>query len=52
MSKTGPHNSTSPGFPFPMTLSKLSGVRSITFEALAPVRKTAAMKEREINMIV
>jgi len=46
------HNSTSPGFPFPMTLSKLSGPRSSTLEAPAPVRRAAATKDREINIVV
>lgn len=51
LSVAGTYNSTRPGFPFPITESKLSGVRSRTFDALAPANR-AAKKGRENNMEV
>lgn len=44
------HNSTKPGFPLPMTLSKLPGTRSTTLDALAPAISADTMKEKENNM--
>lgn len=51
MTKARTHNSTSPGFPLPMRLSKLPGLRSTTLEAPA-LRRTMARNEKESNMVV
>jgi hypothetical protein len=45
------YNSTKPGLPFPMMASKLSGVRSITLDALTTVKK-AAKNDIEKRMTV
>lgn len=47
------YNSTKPGFPCPITSSKLSGVSSSTFDASAPtVANASANRERVANLIV
>lgn len=44
------YNSTSAGLPWPMILSKLSGVSSRTFDALAAANNDAN-NEKENNMV-
>ena len=45
------HNSTRAGVPLPITVSKLSGTSSTTFEALTAAQRAARNKEKEGLMV-
>ncbi len=45
--KESAHNSTRPGLPCPMTLSKLLGSRSMTLEARAPASRDSEKIDNE-----
>lgn len=48
---TETHNSTRAGLPCPITLSKLSWSRSMTFDARAPPREVTAARREKVNFM-